>query len=147
MTTSSAQTISWTTSDGDIISSSLSGVFVNGVMQHPGDYTITCDDTFTLDINNISSSNTIVLNGGSGHTIGGAGSTYSYTSGSGLGSITIDDISNWVTPTPFEDGFPEWHDFQEMCKEYPGLDQAYEKLKTFYGLCKDEWDFKKKNKD
>jgi hypothetical protein len=62
-------------------------------------------------------------------------------------TFTIDSsvFSNiWVTTIPFENGFPEWDDFQNMCKEYPGLEQAYEKLKTFYVLCKDEWDHKQK---
>jgi hypothetical protein len=49
-----------------------------------------------------------------------------------------------TTPvTPFENGFPDWKDFNDMCKEYPGLEKTYEHLKTFYNLCKSEWDSKK----
>lgn len=61
-------------------------------------------------------------------------------------SISLDDIVNWKfeETIPFENGFPDWKDFEKMCKEYPGLEQAYEKLKTFYDLCKDEWEHKKK---
>lgn len=62
-------------------------------------------------------------------------------------SFAVDDslfTNVFVANIPFENSFPEWYDFQNMCKEYPGLEQAYEKLKTFYGLCKDEWDHKKK---
>ena len=66
-------------------------------------------------------------------------------SSSGLDTITIsDNYFTWKIPSPFEDSFPDWDDFQKMCKEYPGLEQAYEKLKTFYELCKDEWETKKK---
>lgn len=77
---------------------------------------------------------------------GGGNMSTTYTSGSS-DTITIDSslFSNvWITTVPFENGFPEWDDFQNMCKEYPGLEQAYEKLKTFYELCKDEWAHKKK---
>ncbi len=62
-------------------------------------------------------------------------------------SITISDTvftNNWIIDVPFENSFPNWDDFQKMSKEYPGLAQAYEKLKTFYVLCKDEWETKKK---
>lgn len=48
---------------------------------------------------------------------------------------------------PFENGFPAWHDFQEMCKEYPGLDKAVEHLRIFYNLCRNEWEEKKRNND
>jgi hypothetical protein len=68
-------------------------------------------------------------------------------SGSYDDTITIDSsafTNIWITNVPFENSFPEWEDFQGMCKEYPGLSQAYEKLKTFYDLCKDEWEHKKK---
>jgi hypothetical protein len=72
-----------------------------------------------------------------------------------LGTITITDnyssindvAWNWVNPVPFETGFPEWNDFQEMCKEYPGLEKTFEHLKVFYKLCHDEWQVKKKGKE
>lgn len=50
----------------------------------------------------------------------------------------------WKPPVPFTDGFPEWNDFQDMCKEYPGLEKAYEHLKSYYNMCKDDWESKKK---
>jgi hypothetical protein len=36
---------------------------------------------------------------------------------------------------PFEDNFPEWNAFRELCDEYPGLERAYQNLKTFYTMC------------
>lgn len=65
-----------------------------------------------------------------------------------IGNITIGsgDSFNWniIETIPFENGFPEWQDFQEMCKEYPGLEKTFEHLKAFYKLCKDEWETKKR---
>ena len=65
-------------------------------------------------------------------------------------NITIDSITgssfNWKI-NPFENGFPDWYDFQEMCKEYPGLEKTFEHLKVFYKLCHDEWQAKKKGKE
>lgn len=81
--------------------------------------------------------------------------TYNYdtmTSVSGstitLDNITITDtISNWsfIDTVPFENGFPEWRDFQEMCKEYPGLEKTFEHMKSYYNMCKDDWESKKKD--
>ena len=50
----------------------------------------------------------------------------------------------WKPPVPFTDSFPEWNDFQEMCKEYPALEKAYDHLKSYYNMCKDDWESKKK---
>lgn len=78
---------------------------------------------------------------------GAAGAPYTYSSGSAetitLGNI---DFSNWsIEETiPFENGFPAWKDFQEMCKEYPGLYKTFEHLKVFYNLCRSEWEAKKR---
>lgn len=95
----------------------------------PYDYMIN-GDTITLDFGDHNPAQTITL------PSGGIDSTLN------IDSSIFSDV--WITSVPFENSFPEWDDFQNMCKEYPGLEQAYEKLKTFYGLCKDEWDHKKK---
>ena len=77
-----------------------------------------------------------------------------YSIGSGMLSDTITitgggvDFGHpsglWKPPVPFENGFPEWNDFQEMCKEYPGLEKVYEHMKAYYNMCKDDWETKKK---
>ncbi len=88
-------------------------------------------DVITIDLSHINNSVTMA-------------SGTSYTS---YDTITISDTvftNNWIIDVPFENSFPNWDDFQKMSKEYPGLAQAYEKLKTFYVLCKDEWETKKK---
>jgi hypothetical protein len=35
---------------------------------------------------------------------------------------------------PFEDNFPEWNGFRKLCEDYPGLEKAYENLKTIYTI-------------
>lgn len=65
-------------------------------------------------------------------------------------TVTISgDTFNWAfhETTPFEDGFPEWNEFQNMCEEYPGLQKTYEHLKAFYKLCSDDWQAKKEGKN
>lgn len=78
-----------------------------------------------------------------------------YTIGSGFSSDTITITGSdvpfghpsglWRPPEPFVDSFPSWNDFQDMCKEYPGLEKVYEHLKAYYNMCKDEWESKKRN--
>ena len=50
----------------------------------------------------------------------------------------------WKPPEPFVDSFPEWGEFNEMCKEYPGLEKVYEHMKAYYNMCKDDWESKKR---
>lgn len=73
----------------------------------------------------------------------------SILSPSAINSITLGNLDvntfNWnFTAIPFKDGFPDWDDFQSMCKEYPGLQITFEKMKEFYNLCKSDWEDKKK---
>jgi hypothetical protein len=46
----------------------------------------------------------------------------------------------WRAPEEFVDCFPAWARIEAMCKEYPGLQIAFEKFKTTYYLVKDEYD-------
>lgn len=97
--------------------------------------TMSSATTVTIDLNNVGA-------------VGAAAPTYIYSS-SGSDTITlgnIDFVNSWTSDEtiPFEDGFPAWDDFQNMCKEYPGLDKTFEHLKAFYKLCKDDWEAKKR---
>lgn len=70
-------------------------------------------------------------------------------SGISISTLNTNDIGNYNTwvfseTVPFEDGFPEWTDFQEMCQEYPGLEKTFEHMKVFYKMCKDDWEAKKR---
>jgi hypothetical protein len=48
--------------------------------------------------------------------------------------------------TPFEAAFPLFDQVQEMCKEYPGLERAYENFKTAYALVEQDWKGKQSDK-
>ena len=81
----------------------------------------------------------IVGSGGGG--IGLTGAIYTSTATNsqyyynGTGSNTWTINSNWDVGTPFETKFPEWDAFRKLCDDYPGLEKAYQNLKTFYTIC------------
>jgi len=112
--------------------------------------------TLPVSIDNIPSSDTITLTSTGIDTMSSASTITidlsNYTTSpyydSTIGNITLGsgDSFNWsmIETIPFENGFPEWQDFQEMCKEYPGLEKTLEHLKSFYKLCKDDWETKKR---
>jgi len=52
----------------------------------------------------------------------------------------------WKGPTEFIDSWPDWTRIEKMCKEYPGLEIAFQKFKTTYYLVKDEYDNPKDKK-
>jgi hypothetical protein len=97
-------------------------------------------DTITITLDNMSSDYGIIAQDISTLDL----STISITNG--YSSIN-DTTWNWIDTVPFENGFPEWNDFQKMCKEYPGLEKTFEHLKVFYKLCHDEWKAKKKGEE
>ncbi len=104
------------------------------------------DDLLT---SNMTISNGATATSGGGYTISIDPSIWNSTTFTvGSGASVTDTTFNWsVECTPFEDGFPEWEDFQEMCKEYPALQTSYEHLKVFYKLSIDDWKSKKKGND
>ena len=116
-------------------------------------------DTFSITLNDSAMSGSDIItitsqpyfNTGQSVTLNNynySGSSVTGISAVDLGSIDLSTFNpttfEWISPIPFENAFPNWEDFEAMRKEYPGLEQAYEKLKTFYDLCKDEWEHKKK---
>jgi hypothetical protein len=131
----------------------------------PESYSTTSSDTITisnLDSIDLSSITTINYTGYSGF------SSYTHSNGS-MGSISISG-SGYNTISPLTTGqlnainagtglngtnystftlnlpedwvnqFPDWSRVQAMCKEYPGLEIAFEKFKTTYKLVKDHYD-------
>jgi hypothetical protein len=100
----------------------------------------------------MSSDSTVIISGGidtSNYTITLGNDTIDLsglTNVSTVNSIDIGTLDSYIfnTTVPFEDGFPEWHDFEEMRKEYPGLEKTFEHLKVFYKMCKDDWEAKKR---
>jgi len=88
-------------------------------------------------------------------TIGGTGSSVWCTSPSnitmtGISSLTTAQITgisaidastfSFKMPEEWEDRFPDFDRIQKMCKEYPGLQIAFEKFKTTYLLVKNHYD-------
>lgn len=66
--------------------------------------------------------------------------------GNDTGTINLDDLS-FPIPVEWEHEFPPFHKVEEMCKEYPGLEKAYENFKTFYKLVEQDWEGKQKERN
>lgn len=111
-------------------------------LNNDGSYGIPAFDTITLsDYISSSTANSGIYTGtmlgtspiststGSMYTISGASnSTYTYNGSGGYWGYSNNG-------KPFVDSFPEWNAFRKLCEEYPGLERAYENLKTFYTMC------------
>jgi hypothetical protein len=141
MSNSLAEPISYTTSSDDrigIIAQEIStidpSIMANISAASGGLDTVTISNmtsnnyyyTTGSGIGGISAGTITISNGGSSgssFTIGGAGVNY-----------------NWKKPEEFVDSFPDYERIQKMCKEYPGLQIAYEKFVTTYKLVKDHYD-------
>jgi hypothetical protein len=100
-------------------------------------------DTITLtgsNYYNMSSSGVV--------SIGGSGSSGTYTIGSG--TVSLNDVNTstftWKAPEEFVDAFPDYDRVQKMCNQYPGLKIAYEKFVTTYNIVKDDYDHPKDKK-
>ena len=76
-----------------------------------------------------------------GATVGGIVTTDTpYTiDNSSFGTITLTDLDN------FERDVLDLSEVEEMCKEYPGLKNVYEKFKHVYDLVKQDWVGKQKD--
>ncbi len=60
------------------------------------------------------------------------------------GTINIDELS-FPIPIEWEHQFPPFHQVEEMCKEYPALEKAYENFKTIYKMVEQDYIGKKKD--
>jgi hypothetical protein len=75
-----------------------------------------------------------ISNGGSSYyTVGATGSSSTFTVGAGSTFSTF-------YREEFVTCMPEFNRIQAMCKEYPGLQIAFEKFKTTYNMVKDDYD-------
>ena len=90
----------------------------------------------TITISDYLSSSTATGGLYSGTMLGTAapsnGSTYT------ISNSTYNGTGGWGythNGKPFVDNFPEWNAFRKLCDEYPGLEKAYQNLKTFYTMC------------
>ena len=92
---------------------------LDSISNNTGTYSITTtsDSDYTFDINNITSST--------------------------VSAITLDD-THWADnitweQVEFEDQMPTVAKVEDMCKDYPALEQAYEKFKTIYAMVHQDW--------
>ena len=108
------------------------------------DYTITIDTSSNISTH--TSPSTVTISGidyDQGSLITDTGSeyinniTYS-TSSSSLNTVTLDD-THWGDSirwdqTEFVDTMPNLEKIEDMCKEYPALNKAYENFRTIYKM-------------
>ena len=68
-----------------------------------------------------------------------------------IDTITLNDThwSDGITweQTVFEDIMPSVSKVEDMCKEYPALDKAYENFKTVYAMVHQDWVGKNKDEE
>ena len=96
---------------------------------------ITSSDTITIDLSSITTSTTWA---------GGVGTITLSSPITTANTISITDLSseyeiNWGN-VEWVDRFPDFDRIQKMCKEYPSLKIAFDKLRTTYNLVKDDFD-------
>jgi len=53
-------------------------------------------------------------------------------------TINLDNLTIYQ-PTEFEDEMPSVAKVEDMCKEYPALEKAYENFKTIYKMVHQDW--------
>lgn len=63
----------------------------------------------------------------------------SYWSDANNAVFSIDGITLDSSYVEFEDTMPEVAKIEDMCKEYPALEKAYENFKTMYKLVHQDW--------
>ena len=78
-------------------------------------------------------------------------STIDVSSIANTGTITLDD-THWADKitweqTEFEDTMPSLAKVENMCKEYPALDKAYENFRTVYAMVHQDWIGKNKDEE
>ena len=59
-----------------------------------------------------------------------------------ISNIRLDDTittTSWTPPVEWTDCFPDFNTVEQMCKEYPGLEKAFENFKTVYKLVEQDW--------
>ena len=80
------------------------------------------NDEYTIDISTMSTSGTITID--------------AY-------DISWDSIANQsitiIQPVEFEDEMPSVAKVEDMCRDYPALEKAYENFKTVYKLVRQDW--------
>ena len=108
--------------------------YTNNVTMNNIDYI----DTSTISSYATDTISTTTLTSSGGYTISNTGYTFSDSDG----NIVI----NTRDPVDFEDCMPILEKIQSMCKEYPGLDKAFDNFKMTYKMVHQDWIGKQKKK-
>lgn len=70
-------------------------------------------------------------------TMDGSGITLTNSSSIDWNSVDWSNIT--IAPVEFEDCMPDVAKVEDMCKDYPALEKAYENFKTVYKLVHQDW--------
>jgi hypothetical protein len=62
-------------------------------------------------------------------------------------TINVDSIDDGWRAVEWENSYPDFVKVVDMCKEYPGLEKAYENFKTIYKLVEQDWQGKQKERN
>lgn len=92
---------------------------------------ITNLDNITIDLNDYLT-DTIDIT-----TIDGSGITLTSSSSVDWSSVDWGNIT--IVPTEFEDCMPDVAKVEDMCRDYPALEKAYENFKTIYAMVHQDW--------
>jgi hypothetical protein len=87
------------------------------------------DDKYIIDISTMDSN--------SNYTVTVNASTLS--TGYNVSWDDIVDFDNISQPVEFEDEMPSVAKVEDMCRDYPALEKAYENFKTVYKLVHQDW--------
>ena len=94
------------------------------------------NDDIMFDITDMS---TITIDSLSTITIDSSISTHSYGDDwISINDINLDSITT-TQPVEFEDCMPDVAKVEDMCRDYPALEKAYENFKTIYKLVHQDW--------
>lgn len=110
------------------------------------------DDDLTIDISSVVSINAPdTISVGSVWLDTATNNINVYDTSSEWITISANDIDisslNFPTAIEWEHEFPAFHKVEEMCKQYPALEKAYENFKTIYKMVEQDYIGKKKDDD
>ena len=112
------------------------------------------DNEYTIDLSNMNgTTDTITITGTTDMDSSWVSVGDITTSTIDISSIISDDniTFDWdninITPVEFEDCMPDVAKVEDMCKDYPALEKAYENFKTVYKLVRQDWQGRQDDED
>lgn len=95
------------------------------------------DDEYIIDISTMSTSDTITVTGDVSDVV--YDNSVVYDNWITIGDNIDLDILTIYQPVEFEDEMPSVAKVEDMCRDYPALEKAYENFKTVYKLVRQDW--------